>query len=502
MPSKQVTWGALISYGAIGFNIISGLLYTPWMIHTIGDDQYALYALAISIINVFLLDFGIGAAVAKFLSSYYARGQYDEANDFMGLVYKTFIAISIVIALALIIFYFFIDYTYAKLTPSELSMFKILFVIVASYSVLSFPMVTFNGTLIANERFIELKSCNLGQKVLSVCLIIVLLLLDFGVYALVLVQAISNVIFFSLKFFIIRTKTRQRVNWQANDKKIIKSLFGFSIWVTVMGIAQRCIFNIMPTLIAATLNSKVVTLFSIAVILESYVYTFADAINGMFLPKVSRLLIQDDVKNKLTKLMTMVGRFHVYTLGVLYIGFICLGQEFVHLWMGDGYSAVYTCALLLILPCLVEVPQQVASTTLLAQDVIKEQAFIFIGMGVFNVLIALLLMPMFGVTGAAAAICIAYMFRTVALNYLYKKKLPVNLGAYFINTYGRWIPVATLSILAGFFLVPSISIAGWLGFILKGVLLATFYSLLLWFIGLNSNERRKISSLFKTMISK
>ena len=75
MRDKQVVFGALISYIAIAFNVISGLLYTPWMIHSIGDDKYALYTLALSIINIFLMDFGIGSAVTKFLSNYYAKGE-------------------------------------------------------------------------------------------------------------------------------------------------------------------------------------------------------------------------------------------------------------------------------------------------------------------------------------------------------------------------------------------------------------------------------------------
>ena len=101
MKDKQVFGGALLSYSAIIFNIISGLLYTPWMIHSIGDDQYALYTLAMSIINIFLMDFGIGSAVTKFLSNYYARGEFEKANQFMGLVYKVFFVISALIAMGL-----------------------------------------------------------------------------------------------------------------------------------------------------------------------------------------------------------------------------------------------------------------------------------------------------------------------------------------------------------------------------------------------------------------
>ena len=87
----------------------------------------------------------------------------------------------------------------------------------------------------------------------------------------------------------------------------------------------------MPTLIAATVNSAAVTLFSLAYTLEGYVYIFADAINGMFMPKISRILAQGKEETELSNLMIQVGRFHVYTIGLLYIGFICIGRNFVEL---------------------------------------------------------------------------------------------------------------------------------------------------------------------------
>ncbi len=43
-----------MSYTAVFVNIIAGLVYTPWMISQIGQADYGLYALALSVI-VFLL---------------------------------------------------------------------------------------------------------------------------------------------------------------------------------------------------------------------------------------------------------------------------------------------------------------------------------------------------------------------------------------------------------------------------------------------------------------
>ena len=42
MAANQLKVGALLSYIALAINIIVGLLYTPWMINSIGKADYGL----------------------------------------------------------------------------------------------------------------------------------------------------------------------------------------------------------------------------------------------------------------------------------------------------------------------------------------------------------------------------------------------------------------------------------------------------------------------------
>lgn len=497
LKNKQFTVGAMLSYGAIVFNIISGLLYTPWMIKTIGNDQYALYTLAMSIINIFLLDFGIGSAVTKFLSNYYARDQHEEANLFMGIVYKVFIAISVTIAVCLAIFYMFIDVIYLKLTPDELLLFKRLFIIVATFSVVTFPFTTFNSVLMANECFVEVKICNLLQKVLSVAFIIIALLSGRGVYTLVLTHVVSNCLFLIVKYFFIRKNTKQRTNMSSWDKKLAKNLFGYSSWYTLMNLAQRCIFSIMPTIIVATIGTAEVTIFTLATTIEGYVYTFADAINGMFMPKVSRILVREDADKHLTQLMSKVGRFHIFTVGLIYIGFICIGKDFVNSWMGTGYEMVYWCAVVLIFPSLFYLPQQVAKTALLVKGVLKEQGLIYSGMAIVNLILSFVCLKKVGIIGAAISVCVAYLLRTLGMNILYYKKLPGNLKEYFKYTYGRWSIVAVITLVLGKTLLPKIVIAGWFGVLVKVCIVVVTYLVLYALIGIEGSLRRDIVDRIK-----
>lgn len=492
MKNKQFKIGAVLSYGAILFNIASGLLYTPWMIDKLGDDMYALYTLAISVINIFLLDFGIGSAVTKFLSNYYARGEREQADRFLGIVYKVFLVISAVIAVGLAVFYGLIDVVYAKLTAEEIRIFKQLFLIVGAYSVLSFPFTPFNGVLSANERFIELKACDFLQKLFNVLLTIVFLVMGKGVYALVLVNAGTNFVFLLAKYIFIRKNTRQRAHLSSWDSSIAKSLFGYSAWATVMSVAQRCMFNIMPTIVAATIGSAEVTLFSLASTLEGYVYVFASAINGMLMPKVSRAVNTENADRRLTELMTKVGKYQICTLGLLFVGFACLGRDFVGLWMGDGYEAVFWGALLLIFPSLISMPQQVASNALLVKDVVKEQALIYIFMAVLNLTLLFILIPLMGVVGASLSICISYLCSSVGKNVLYYKKLPIRLRTFFSQTYLRWLAVALCTGAFYAAAVRYVPLAGWTGLLVKACMIGAAYLVLYVFLCIDKGVRRTL----------
>ena len=67
---NQLKVGAAISYMALGINILTGLFYTPWMIHTIGKANFGLYTLALSVISLFVFDFGLSSAVTRFIAKY------------------------------------------------------------------------------------------------------------------------------------------------------------------------------------------------------------------------------------------------------------------------------------------------------------------------------------------------------------------------------------------------------------------------------------------------
>lgn len=178
----------------------------------------------------------------------------------------------------------------------------------AFYSVLSFPFIPVNGVLSAHERFAQLKICEVFSKLLIVGSMSACLLMGYGLYALVLVNAISGLISIVVKIFFISKYTPQRISWKYRNNSELKEIAGYSGWVTVISLAQRCIFNIAPSILGALSGSIAIAILGIAISLEGYVYTFANALSGMFLPKISRILADD---GDVLPLMIKIGRIQI-----------------------------------------------------------------------------------------------------------------------------------------------------------------------------------------------
>lgn len=497
--SKQIKLGAIFSYLTIAFNMIAGLIYTPWMLEKIGKENYGLYTLTTSLITMFVMDFGMGAAVAKFISKYNAEEDQESINNFLGLIYKLYFFIDAIILIALIIIYFSIDFIYINLSYEELEKFKTLYIIVALFSIISFPFTNLNGILTSYEKFIQLKVCDLFNKVLIIILMILFLLMGYGVYSLVLVNAIVGLLTIFLKLLIIKKQTEVRVNFKFFDKSILKEIFGFSVWTTVGSIMQRLIFNITPSIIASVslTGTMGVAIFGLAGTIEGYIYTFATAINGMFMPRISKIITNGKKEEELLSLMIKVGRIQTMIIGIFTTGFIVLGKSFiVNIWHKPDFLLSYYCAVILIIPSFFYLPMQIGNTTLVVENKVKLQAYVFIIMGVVNFFCSLVLTKYFGAIGASVSIFIAYMIRTILMGIIYHKILKLNMILFIKETFFKLLPYFFIVLIIGLICEDFNPVKNiYLHFFMNGIIIVGIYFILMWLFGFNEYEKNIFKKL-------
>ncbi len=493
---SQVKMGAMISYFALGINIITGLLYTPWMVRQIGQANYGLYTLATSLIAIFMLDFGLGSAVSRFVSKYRAEGNQEAINSIIGVIYKLYIAIDIIVLVVLVGIYFSLDKIYVKLTPAELEQFKTLYIMVAGFNLISFPLSPLNGILNAYEKFIQLKLCDLFNKLFTVGLVVVALSFSTSVTTVVAANVASGIITLIIKMVIVKSQSPLCVDFRAGDKALYKTLFGFTAWTTITSIMQRFTHSFAPSVLGMTSSSIEIAVYSPAVVLEGYFYVLATAVNGLFLPRISRF-IADKKENEILKLMIKVGRYQITVLGLIFIGFLCVGQDFMTLWMGPEYSRTYYCALIIIFPSLISCSQQIASTTIIAKNLIKYQAICHIFTGLLGLAVSYIASIYFGAVGVCIGTAVTALTNIVYMNTVYRRKAGINVFEFYKKCYLKAIPCYIIVAVISFVLISFISISGWMGLIIKSIIISVIYLAVFAFVYFTREDRNSILARFK-----
>lgn len=504
--SKQIKIGAIISYGTIAFHIIAGLIYTPWLLSQIGQSDYGLYTLATSLITMFVMDFGLGAAISRYVSRYRAQNDQKAVNDFLGMIYKLYMLIDALIFIVLLVVFFLLDTVYVNLSPEELEKFKILFIIVALFSVISFPFSNLNGVLTSYEKFIVLKLCDFFNKALNIVLVVIALMFGWGVYALVLVHAVVGLMTIVFKLLIIKQKTPVKVNFKFFDKSMLKEIFGFSMWTTVGNLLQRLILGISPSIIAAVCatGSVEVAIFGLASTVEGYIYTFATAINGMFMPRISKIIVDGKKDTELMPLMIKVGRIQLILIGMVSVGFLALGKSFiVDIWNKPDFAQSYYCAILLLIPNMLYLPMQIANTTLVVENKVKIQAQVFMAMSAVNVVLSLIFSHLWGAVGAALAVFIAYLVRIILMIIVYQKSMNLDMVKFVKDVFLSMSPYLIITFIVGYAMECFNPLQhGLLRFAINGAVLVGCFGVLMLVKGFNKYERNLIFGVFNKILRK
>lgn len=497
---NQIKTGAIISYIALFLNILIGLLYTPWMINAIGRADYGLYLLAMSVISLFVFDFGLGIAITRFVSKYLAEGKQYMVDRLLGIVFKLYLLGDLIILISLIVIYFFLPSIYQGLTPSEMENFRVVYILAALFSVISFPFIPLNGIIASYEKFIQLKLCDLFHKLIIVVLMTCCLLAGGGLFSLVIVNSIAGIIIIIAKLFVLGKKNIISIQWKYMDKSMLKLVFSFSVWITVIQLSQRCIFNISPSILAALTTSSAITIMGIAITIEGYTFTFGNAINGMFLPRVSRMLVNN--RDEIVELMIRVGRIQIYIIGLICLGLICVGREFIQVWLGNGYDEVYTCALFIVLPSFIQLPQEIGSNAIMAEGKVKLLACTYLLMALINIILAYPMTKYLGVLGLCVSIMIAYIARTICMDIIFYRKIGINVFEFFKQSYIKILPSLVVAFLLYILFIRFYSQSGFIGLLVKGFVCLLFYLLSVWFLSMNSYEKNLILNPIRNLIRK
>lgn len=496
--NQQIKKGALISYLTIVFNILSVLLYTPFLIRSLGSSAYAIYTLVYSFISYFTIDFGIGSSVARFITDfrYRADAEYTE-KQLLTIVFKVFFFLAIILGFIFLLIYPFLEKFFSGLTPDEIIEMKKAYLVASGYTIFAFASTPFEGIFTANEYFVALKLSRLLQKTLTVGFTIIALVMNCGLIMVIWAASVSGMIVIILQYMYLQKRGAIEVEWSYWNFALLKKIIQFSIWMAVVAFAQRFIIPITPTILGRFSNSSEIAVFSVASTLEGYIFTFGAVISGLFLPEVSRLINANN-HNRLNQLQIKVGRIQLIIVGVMLTVVVVFGKEFISLWVGDEYIKAYYILLIIALSNIVYVTQQIASTVLIVMDEVKYRAIVYLCGSAVSVLCSCILTPRYGALGAACGIAIClWGFNVLAMTMVYQKVANLNMKDFFRKCHMSILPYFIFYGALWFFLNRYLPNGQWKYLIIKGVLWGIGFVILLFVGVLNVEEKNAVAKFFR-----
>lgn len=482
----------------VAFYIVTGFFYTPFLIKTLGVSDYAIFGLTASLVGYFSIDFGIGAAQTRYIAKLLAEGKRGKIKDLLGITTKLFTVIDLIIIVLLIIVYFFLEDIFTGFTPEEFAKFKEVFVVTAVFIMINVPMLPINGIIIGFDRVFDLSIINAFYRLFSMTFLFLALWANIGLFWIVVINVGCQALIQVIKFIYIGKIEELKINIKARDKALFKYLASFSVWSTVGLIADKFFFGIIPFLLAMVSNSHEIAIFAIAISLEGYTLTISKSLNGIFLPRISRMIVNKQSPKELTKLMTKVGRIQLYIVGLIVFGVTCFGKEFLTLWLGPGFERSFYCLLLVLMPCLFHLTQTIGEETLLATNNVKYRAITNIVGSCLSVISIVILGPHIGALAAGIGVFLSFTIaHNITIDYFYSKKLHLSMWEFLKNCHVKILPVFLVMVGIGIICQYFFSDNTVIGFLIRSSIWGIVTIIALWIFAFNDEEKSMLKSLKK-----
>jgi hypothetical protein len=326
---SQVVSGAALSYLGIGLAIASGIFVTPILVGHLGRSQYGLFTLSISIVTLLTFDLGLNSAVARFVAKSEARSDRAKTLEALSVVRRVYLFLDLLLLGVLVTVWLSAESLFPALSDSELQEFRVLFAVAGAVMFLNFPLHPANGTLQGLGRFVALRGSDVVWRAAGVAVTLAVVSADLATVWLVLGVTLVALVTSIYRAVVCIRAGAWRWRMPPASTAMRREITRYTSWSFFVALGQRLMITAMPAILAATAGTHAVTAFAIAALFEGYLWLIGNAVNGLFLPHVSRLVAADD-KDALQGLMERVGRFQLLVVGLCVSGFIVFGRDIPH----------------------------------------------------------------------------------------------------------------------------------------------------------------------------
>lgn len=492
--AKQLKAGVLLSYLTLGLSNIIALVYTPFMLRTMGQSEYGLYSLVASVVAYLtVLDFGFGNAIVRYTAKYRAEGKEEEQYSLFGMFLVLYIAIGLVSLVAGLGLYYNVDLLFNQsMTADELSKARVMVLLLVFNIAITFPLSVFPSIIVAYENFVFQKLVNLGRILLQPCLMVPMLLMGYKAMGMVVLTTVLNIVTLLICCWYCFYRLKVKFYFDRFNRSLLKEISGYSFYVFLTIIVDRAFWSTGQFILGMLNGTKDVAIYSLVVQICNYYMSFSLAISGVFLPKMTQLIAERRNNQEISDMFIKIGRIQYIIMAYILIGFALFGRPFVFYWAGADYASVYPLALLIMIPQTIPLIQNLGVSILQALNRQKFRAFLNLSVSLLSIFVGYVLTKRYGIVGCAIATSSALLIgHGFILNWYYHKRIHLNIVSFWKQITWLTIP-ACISAGVTVVLVYVMQSSSVVVIFAQGLFYTILYFAFMWYIGCNGFEKEQV----------
>ena len=497
--SSERKKGAILSYLSIIVNTIVQLLYTPFLIHSLGQSEYGLYSIVSQLIGYLtVLDLGFGNAIVVYGSKYHERKEYEKENKLYGMFLIIYFIIGIISAIIGAILFFLTPSIFENsMTDLELHKMKILMIILTFNLALTFPFSIYDSIITSRERFTFKKIMNIISTLLKPIIMIPLLFMGCKSIVMALVITFVNIIIMLSNYFYCKNKIKIKVKFVGIDKSVFKEILSYSFLIFLNQLVDKANWSVDQFILGAVCGTVVTSVYAISSQINNLFINLSTAISGVLLPKVSKMVAQNSSDDKLSAEFVKIGRIQYYFIFLIASGLTLFGKEFFSAWVGKEFVDAYYISLIIIIPLSITLIQNLGISILQAKNLHKFRSFLYVAIAIINVIISIPLAKYYGGVGAAIGTSLSLIIgNIVIMNIYYYKRAHLDIFNFWKNILSMTFP----------FIIPIIIIIlfknilvlhGYLSVVVYGLIYTLMYFIVSYIWNMNEYEKNTINKILK-----
>ncbi len=427
---KEIKIGAILSYLTIGCTMISSLLFTPLIISLLGQKEFGLYSLMIVLVGYLsILDLGLGNAIVRYIARNRAIADKALEASLNGFFLKLFISIG---CLTLLIGFFLfsqVEMIFGQsLSGDQLAKAKVMGYIMTISVAVQFPLGVFTSILQAYEKFIFIKFTTLLQVIVQPLTMLFFLLQGTDAVTLIYIIAIYNILFLVMDAIYCMKVLSIRFTFTLKNKKLIKEIFIYSFFIFITVIVDKIYWQTDQVLLGILKGTEDVAIYAVAMQIVLIFMSLALAISGLFLPRISMLVTKEEGLLEINQLFIKVGAIQFLVVGYMLGGFFLFGKEFLLLWLGKDFLAIYAIVLIIMMPFSIDLIQNLGINVLKAKNLFKFRTILLMIVALVNMIVSIPVIFFYGKIGTAIiTACSLFIGNVVIMNIYYYKKIGLDI---------------------------------------------------------------------------